>query len=102
MKRDDIEKTLREAEPELRNRFGVKRIGIFGSFAKGLENEQSDIDILVEVERPMGLMTFIKIEQYLTNLLDRTVDLITPEAIKRYMKDDILKDVRYVWAEQID
>jgi len=85
-----------DIKPELEHKFGVRRIGIFGSFAKQLAGEQSDIDILVEIERPMGLIRFMQIEQYLTELLGRTVDLLTFESIKPYMKDDILKEVKYV------
>ena len=91
-----IETKLKDIKPELEHKFGVKKIGIFGSFAKQLAGEQSDIDILVEIERPMGLIRFMQIEQYLTELLGRTVDLLTFESIKPYMKDDILKEVKYV------
>ena len=93
---EHIETKLRTIKPELEHKFGVRRIGIFGSFAKQLAGEQSDIDILVEIERPMGLIRFMQIEQYLTELLGRTVDLLTFESIKPYMKDDILKEVKYV------
>jgi predicted nucleotidyltransferase len=93
---EHIETKLRDIKPELEHKFGVKKIGIFGSFAKKLAGEQSDIDILVEIERPMGLIRFMQIEQYLTELLGRTVDLLTFESIKPYMKDDILKEVKYV------
>jgi predicted nucleotidyltransferase len=93
---EHIETKLKDIKPELEHKFGVRRIGIFGSFAKQLADEQSDIDILVEIERPMGLIRFMQIEQYLTELLGRTVDLLTFESIKPYMKDDILKEVKYV------
>ena len=96
MSLESIEKKIKDIKPELEKKFGVKKIGIFGSYAKGLEDEQSDVDILVEIERPMGLIKFIKIEQYLTRRLNRTVDLLTFESIKSYMKDDLLKEVKYV------
>jgi len=61
-----------------------------------MQTEKSDIDIIVEIERPMGLIGFIKIEQYLSRLLRRSVDLLTPESIKPFLREDILKEVKYV------
>ncbi len=96
MSLESIEEKIKDIKPELEEKFGVKKIGIFGSYAKGLEDEQSDVDILVEIERPMGLIKFIKIEQYLSKILNRTVDLLTFESLKSYMKDDVLKEIKYV------
>jgi predicted nucleotidyltransferase len=92
----DIERKIKAVKPELEAEFGVRKIGIFGSYAKGLQTEKSDIDIIVEIERPMGLIGFIKIEQYLSRLLRRSVDLLTPESIKPFLREDILKEVKYV------
>ena len=91
-----IANKLKEIKPNLKSEFGIKRIGIFGSFAKGLQHNQSDIDIIVEFENPIGLIEFIKIQEYLSAVLDKSVDLLTFDSIKPYMRDDILKEVKYV------
>ena len=80
---------------ELREEYGVKEIGIFGSYARKENRKNSDIDILVEPERPMGFFTFIKLERYLSDLLGGKVDLVTKSALKPYIGRRILSEVIY-------
>jgi predicted nucleotidyltransferase len=80
----------------LEENFKVKRIGVFGSYVKGLQHSESDIDIIVQIERPMGFVMFLKLEKYLTELLGKRVDLLTFSSLKPYMKDKILREVKYV------
>ncbi len=96
MKLQDIENAIKKIKPELEQKFGIKKIGIFGSYSKGLANEESDIDLIVDIKHPIGLIRFIQIEQYLTDILNRKVDLLTFQGIKPYIKQDILKDIKYV------
>ena len=78
--------------------FGVKKIGIFGSFAKGKQTQKSDIDILVEFNKKqkMGFFRFLDLEDELKKILKRKVDLVTKKALKPVMKQQVLKDVIYV------
>lgn len=87
--------TLSSEIPFLRNRFHVKSIGIFGSLVHGDSTEQSDIDIVVEFESPIGFFDFIRLENYLSKVLGKRVDLISKKAIKPVLKEDILKEVIY-------
>lgn len=80
--------------PILENKFFVKKIGIFGSFARNTQTPASDVDILVEFSRPVGLR-FVTLQQYLEQLLGRQVDLVTPAALKSQLKNDILREVIY-------
>jgi uncharacterized protein len=80
--RDELLNILRAELPELRLRFGVERIAIFGSYAKGTAGEQSDVDILVQLARPMGLK-FFGLAIYLEEKLGRRIDLITLENLHR-------------------
>lgn len=80
----------------LRNDYKVKNIGVFGSFAKSSNTEQSDIDLLVELSEPIGMFRFIELEEYLTKILNRKVDLVTKKGLKNQIKEDILKDTVYV------
>ena len=95
MNREEILKKIRENRDKIRS-FGVKRIGVFGSFVGGEEKESSDIDIIVEFEKEKkNFDNFINLAFYLEELLGRKIDLLTPESISRYMKPYIEKEVVY-------
>jgi len=91
----DILSKLRELKPELNKHFAVKEIGLFGSFSDDSYTENSDIDILVELERPIGWKIFT-LEIYLEKVFGRKIDLVTKNALKEQIKDHILKQVNYV------
>lgn len=77
--------------------FGVKRIGLFGSFAKGKQQSTSDVDFIVEfIQGKKNFRNFINLAFYLEDLLHRKVELITPESLSPYLKLNILKETRYV------
>ena len=92
----EIALIIQRNKKELREKYGLQKIGIFGSYARDEQDKKSDIDMLVEVKRPMGFVKFIKLEQYLSRLLNARVDLVTPKALKPYIGKRILKEVRYV------
>ncbi|CAD5244187.1 nucleotidyltransferase family protein [Thermococcus camini] len=75
----EVESILRTHKEDLRRRFGVSSIAIFGSYARGEETELSDVDILVEFERPIG-WEIVDLKDYLESLLGVKVDLITKSA----------------------
>lgn len=79
--RDAILRRLRESYPELKARFGVRRIGLFGSFANDTANEASDVDLIVDFERPIGL-GFVELVEYLETLLERRVDVLTSAGLR--------------------
>jgi predicted nucleotidyltransferase len=74
------------------NRYGVKKAGLFGSCIRGELREDSDIDILVELDSDLSLLDFIKIKLDLEDTLDRPVDLVEYSTIKPRLKDRILKE----------
>ena len=76
--------------------FGVEKIGIFGSFARNEQTKKSDIDILVEFKKPIGLFKFVELEDELSKILKCKVDLVTQNALKPAMKSKVLEDVVYV------
>jgi predicted nucleotidyltransferase len=78
----------------LRQRHGVGSIGVFGSFARGENRADSDVDVLVEFNRPIGLIEFAALRRELSNLLGRPVDLITLDAIRTDHREAILRDLR--------
>lgn len=91
MERDTILKLLAGRKAEL-ERLGVKSLSLFGSFARGEEKPTSDVDILVEFSRPVGYFAYMDVKEYLEKLLRRKVDLVTPDALKRQLRDRILSE----------
>lgn len=90
---EELKSKLAEHKEELRQRYRVKEIGIFGSFVRGEERSGSDVDILVEFERPVGFFTFLRLEEYLGNVLGLPVDLVTREALKPHIGKRVLEEV---------
>ncbi|MFO7657577.1 MAG: nucleotidyltransferase family protein [Bacteroidales bacterium] len=86
---------MKELKPILHREYAVKEIGLFGSFSDNTFNEESDIDILVVLERPIG-WKFFSLELYLERVFNRKIDLTTKNALKEQIKDSILKQVNYV------
>jgi uncharacterized protein len=69
---------------------GVKSLAVFGSLARGQATPASDIDMLVEFDRPVGLFEFIRLKLYLEELTGRQVDLVTPDALRPAMRAEII------------
>ena len=86
---------LKENKAELKEKYGVKEIGIFGSYVRGKYKEKSDLDILVEFEKDakIGLLRFVNLENYLSDLIGFKVDLVEKSALKPRIGKNILRDV---------
>lgn len=92
----EVRNILAEHKEELREKYKVKEIGIFGSFIKRKQGKRSDVDILVEFEEPIGLFKFMDLEEYLGKLLGTKVDLVSKGALKPRIGEYILKEVVYL------
>ena len=97
----ELEKSLevlRAQMPYLKEAYHVREIGVFGSFVHGDFTEKSDIDILVDFDEgaKIGFIKFIGLEEYLSERLQRKIDLVTKDALKPIIKDKILNDAVYV------
>ena len=93
--KNDIVEKLVELKPYLQKEFSVKQIGIFGSYSNNTFTENSDIDLLVELEKPIG-WKFLTLEIYLENIFNRKIDLVTKNALKEQIRDSILRQVEYI------
>ncbi|HEY4716338.1 MAG TPA: nucleotidyltransferase family protein [bacterium] len=94
---DKILKIIEQKKDELKKRFKMKEIGLFGSYTKGEHTEASDVDILVEFEK--GHKTFdnyMDLKFFLEDLLGMEIDLVIKEAIRKELKDVILTETVYV------
>lgn len=92
----EILKKLNKNLETLSREYQVKFIGVFGSTVRGEHKKKSDIDILAEFNKPIGFFKFIKLENHLSKILGRKVDLVTKDALKPQIKSNILKEVEYV------
>jgi uncharacterized protein len=88
--KDEILAALRAALPEIRRRWPIGSLAIFGSIARGSGGAKSDLDVLVKFERPVSLSEFLALENALSALADRRVDLVTREALKPYIGRRVL------------
>ncbi len=93
--KNEILMKLRELKPNLYKEYSVKEIGLFGSFLDESFDDESDIDLLVELEKPIG-WKFFSLEIYLEKIFNRKIDLVTKNALKEQIKENILKQVKYV------
>ena len=91
----EIKDLLQSHKTKLVEKYNLKNLAIFGSFARNEASDKSDIDILVEFNKPIGL-DFITLAEELEEILGIKVDLVTPNAIKPKMFDYIKKDLQYV------
>ena len=96
MSKEEILKKIEGENAFLKSEYHVKNIGVFGSVAREEETEKSDIDVLVEFASPIGFFQFIRLENYLSGILGRKVDLISKKAVKEAVREEIFKEVIYV------
>ncbi len=94
-RKEEILKTIKKELPSLKEKFKVRSIGLFGSYAREEQTKVSDIDMLVEFEVPVGFFKFIELENYLSEKLGAKVDLVTPDALKPLIKPHIIEEAIY-------
>ena len=94
--RQEIFAILSQHLPQLRNKYGVEKMGIFGSVVKDSQTSTSDIDILVEFSQSIGMVKFLQLENSLQKLLGAKVDLVTRKALKKHIGQQILKEIQFV------
>ena len=88
----EIKEIINQHKRELEEKYKVKSIAIFGSYVRGEQNEESDIDFIVEFKEPVGF-TFIHLADFLEEILGNKVDLLTPDSIKPNRRKYIMKEL---------
>jgi len=81
LKKEKIIEILKTNYPILHSKYGVKKIGLFGSYARDESKDTSDVDIVVEFDQPIGFR-FMELSEYLEDLLGKNVDVLTPAGIQ--------------------
>jgi len=93
MKQDVVLQTLKQKNAEMAKQFGVKSLQLFGSVARNEATATSDVDLLVEFNRPVGYFGLFALQDYLEKLLGCPVDLGTPESLKPYVREHIMGEL---------
>ena len=93
---EEIREILKDNKDALKEQFGVSQLGLFGSFVRGEQNPESDLDILVDFEEPVDLFEFMDLNDQLEKLTGMKVDLVTRGALKPYIGKRILSEVSYL------
>ena len=91
-----IKKVIRQQKTTLRDRFKVKRIGVFGSYVRGDTHSGSDVDVVVEFSDTISLLKLVSLENYLSELLGIKVDVVPKEDIRIELRDRILGEAVFV------
>jgi predicted nucleotidyltransferase len=93
MNAEDIVTKLRELRPIITTRYKVKEISLFGSFVRGEQNANSDIDILAEFDEGADLFDLIGLTLYLEEILQRHVDVVPKRALRTELQEPVLREV---------
>jgi len=94
--RQDVLASLKKLKGEVSREYSVKNLGVFGSVARNEQTGTSDIDLLVEFSKPVGFVTFMRLEHFLSERLGNQVDLVTSDSLKPVIRQDVLAEVIYV------
>lgn len=96
MGKKEVVEIIRSIKPEIESRYGVQRLGLFGSYVRERQRGKSDIDILVTFSRDIDLFDFLDLREYLESRLHNKVDLVMETALKPTIGKYILAEVEYV------
>jgi uncharacterized protein len=94
--KEEILKIIREVRVDLRERYKVKEIGVFGSVVRAEQKETSDIDVLVEFEDGADLFDLVGLGFFLEEKLNQKIDVVPKRALREELKEGILREVAYL------
>ncbi|MGV8143162.1 MAG: nucleotidyltransferase family protein [Methanothermobacter sp.] len=92
----EIKEILTENKERIKGNYRVKRLGIFGSYVRGEQREDSDVDILVTFDEPISLLKLVNFENYLQDITGIKVDVVPENSIRPELRDIILNEVSYI------
>lgn len=101
MNKQEIKKRLLEAVKKNPHRADIKSVALFGSHVQGTAKEDSDVDVLIEFmpNATVGFFKLAQIQRSLRDFLDKKVDLLTPEAISKYFRNEVLQEAERVYEK---
>jgi uncharacterized protein len=96
IKIEEIKEKLSNSKNDVEQKFNVSELEIFGSYVRGEQKRESDVDILVDFKEPIGLFKFMDLEEYLHGILGLKIDLVSKKALKPRIGKQILKEVVFI------
>jgi hypothetical protein len=93
---EEIKELVRAHARTLRDKYGIRVVGVFGSYTRGTQKRKSDIDLLAEIDRPISLLELVGAEIYLSEVLARKVDLVAKDDLREELKGRILSEAVYL------
>ncbi len=92
--------TVKNKSASVFRQYGVLKASVFGSVARGEDNSESDVDVLVELRRPFGLPRFVALKRHLELALNRPVDVVEYDGVKSAFVESILKDAKVIYEQR--
>ena len=89
---EEIQSMIRQHQEVLSERYGVRVVGIFGSFVREEQRRSSDLDLLADIVRPISLIELVGAELYLSEVLGMKVDLVPKRAVREELREKIFKE----------
>lgn len=96
-----IKDCIGQTMAHLPNRDNVRRIRLFGSYLHQAAQPSSDVDLLIEFEQPVGYFELVRIQDQLSRALGKSVDLVTPNALSKYFRDEVLREAEEVYGKRL-
>jgi predicted nucleotidyltransferase len=93
---DAVKRCLTDQKSLLKNKYHISKVGIFGSYVRGEQRNESDVDVLIDYDEAPSLIALIEIENMLSDLLGMKVDLVTSKGLKPQLRQHILNEVVYL------
>ncbi len=100
MKKKEINLKVKNYIAHSPHRNNIKRVALFGSYAEGKQKRGSDVDILIEFQRPIGLFAMVGVQRELADALKKKVDLMTPGSLSKYFRDDVLRRAVQIYEKK--
>jgi uncharacterized protein len=96
----EIKEAIRQTVSDLPQRDNVKKVALFGSYIHNNAREESDIDLLIEFEHPVGYFELVRIQRAFEKNVGRKIDLVEPEALSKYFRSDVLREAKLLYAKR--
>lgn len=93
---EEIKGILIQSKSIIQEKYKVKEMGLFGSYVRGEQHEDSDVDVLIDFEQSPSLLKFIELENYLSDTIGIKVDLVMKRVLKPKIGENILAEVVYL------
>ena len=95
---EKVKKVIAEEKEILTKKYNIERIGIFGSVVRGEDTDKSDVDLIVDFKKPIGLMDLVGLEFYLSDKIGRKVEVATRKSLSPYIQDRVFKQERTIYG----